>query len=103
MNGAVLENLLRRRQELRLLVDRNEPRRTRIVIGGKFDEDAMDENTPDDEDWEGFGECIGKNTHLKEITIDLNGSTHVVENFFSGFVLNRSIEKLRLIGLGRME
>ena len=95
MNGVVLENLLRRRQELRLLVDRNEPRRTRIVIGGKFDEDTMDENTPDDEDWEGFGECIGKNTHLKEITIDLNGSTQ--------FILNRSIEKLRLIGLGRME
>jgi hypothetical protein len=37
------------------------------------------------------------------MTIDLKGSTHGVENFFSGFVLNRSIEKLRLIGYDGME
>lgn len=103
MNGAVLENLLRRRQELSRLVDRNDPRLTRIVIGGKFDEYTFDKNTSDDEDWEGFGVNIGKNTHLKEMMINLNRSTHVVENFFSGFVLNRSIEKLRLIGCGGME
>jgi hypothetical protein len=51
MNGAVLENLLRRQQELSRLVDRNDPRLTRIVNGGKFDEYTFDENTPDDEDW----------------------------------------------------
>ena len=46
---------------------------------------------------------IGKNTHLKEMTINLKGCTHVVGNDFCKFVLNRSIKKLRLIGCGRTD
>jgi hypothetical protein len=49
------------------------------------------------DDWEGFGNAIGRNTHLEEITIGLMLQERLL-SVLPGLALNRSIKKLKIMG-----
>ncbi|KAL3769844.1 hypothetical protein ACHAW5_000716 [Stephanodiscus triporus] len=49
------------------------------------------------DDWEGFGNAIGRNTHLEEITIGLMQQERLL-SVLPGLALNRSIKKLNIMG-----
>ena len=61
------------------------------------------EYLPDDENWEVLGRAIGRNSHLREVAFyDCHEYFIRQEDlltFLPGFVMNRSIQKLRLAGL----
>jgi hypothetical protein len=72
-------------ERIRPLVDRNDPRLVYVEILGEF--------TPPDGNWEGFGESIGRNTHLRELVVAK--LDEAFNDFSRGIALNQSIKKLR--------
>jgi hypothetical protein len=84
------------REEVIREVANNDPSCSTLWIG--TDEDEFDAIMPNDGDWKGFGESLGRNTHINELAFSLNTSQMGVQlvHFFRGFAMNRCIEKLIL-------
>lgn len=88
-----IEERLYRFEKMVRQVEENDPSLLSIDIG--FDEGTLFYNV----DWERFGAIIERNTHMKEITVELRFLERqkiVVHFFFRGLGLNRSIERLSL-------
>ena len=85
------------RDEVRRQIDDNDPSLSDIWIGDNGDSSYM----PDDGDWKQFGASLGKNTHIKLVSIHLN--TAQMErrvqtvHFFQGLAKNRSIKSLDIM------
>jgi hypothetical protein len=83
------------REEVIRQVNDNDPSLSDIWIGTEDDDGIV---YPNDGDWKGFGESLGRNTHINEVAFSLNTSQMGVQlvHFFRGFAMNRCIEKLIL-------
>jgi hypothetical protein len=83
------------REEVLRQVGDNDPSLNDIWIGTEDDDGIV---YPNDGDWKGFGESLGRNTHINEVAFSLNTSQIGVQlvHFFRGFAMNRCIEKLIL-------
>ena len=77
-------------EEVRRRIERNDPDLVDVTIRN-FD------CLPHHDGWERFGESVGKNTHLRELTMTGADITKEdMEKFFHGVAHNRSIRKLSL-------
>ena len=81
----------------------NDPTLTRMEIGEQEENNCV--YLPPDNDWQGLGYSIGRNTHLDEISLikpygsDAISTECLLRHFLPGFVLNRSIRKFSIGGL----
>jgi hypothetical protein len=79
----------------------NDPKCTVVNIGSTKNGGWKSCQLPPNDDWEGFGLDIGLNKHLKEINIEDSSSSIPNEcllDFFTGFIMNQSIQKLTIYG-----
>jgi hypothetical protein len=79
------------REKVIRLVANNDPSLSNIWIG--HDDDEI---FPNDGDWKGFGESMGRNTHINELTLGLDTSQMGAQlvHFFRGLAMNRCIQYL---------
>lgn len=81
--------------EMMRKIEGNDPTLTKLEVG------LTDEGYHLPNDWEGFGNAIGTNTHLEEVSLhDAYGAIPIefLMMFFLGLVSNQSIRKLSFAG-----
>ena len=85
-------------QELIRQVEENNPRLRSISIGHEYNDDI---------DWERFGAVIGRNAHITDMSVIIDGLCFFTQQssvqFFRGLALNRSIKILTVIGEDTLE
>jgi hypothetical protein len=87
------------REEVIRQVHDNDPSLNDIWIGTEDDDGIV---YPNDENWKGFGESLGRNTHIETIEFlrfDTSQMGVQAMHFFRGLAMNRCIQKLIFDGL----
>jgi hypothetical protein len=82
------------RERVRRQIDDNDPSLHDVFIG-----DYSGGYMAHDGDWKAFGASLGRNTHIKFVSIHLNATQMGVQivHFFQGLARNRSIKSLDII------
>ena len=71
-------------------IDANDPSITQLEI-------AAGSYMPKCDNWAVLGSAIGRNTHIKELVVDVHVAIDDLLDFFRGMVTNKSITKLKLV------
>jgi Ran GTPase-activating protein (RanGAP) involved in mRNA processing and transport len=76
-------------------LEQNDPDLLEIHVGDDFP------GGPNNLDWQWFGAMLGRNSHVKELAVDLLYINEIERQFIQGLCLNRSIENLNLYSYSR--